>query len=328
MSVYPQAKDNKTILYEAKNNAETVLKQSLSYAGKYIIVDSTDAFTDSGIVHIGPPPGKPGIAELVFYSRKTSTTLQGLIRGFAGSRQNQWPSGAWVTSGVMAEHHNTIKDAVLQLERYLGVETFPEDNSLNGILQALETKFLSPRPLFRAFPTKGPPPMRVRFQNFTIGTPLRFLWDFGDGTTSVESSPIHTFLSEGMYTIVLNIITGTGAQGVTTKFNYVNVNNEERTPFFYVTPSQGDSQEKAARSTLLEIPLDPTAFMFVDQTDGDVSQRYWIFDDGTTASVEDPNIHSVTHTYASPGEYEPSVIVLFNNQKIKRSFLMNKITVF
>lgn len=328
LSVYPEARDNKSILYEATNNAETVLKQSLSYAGKYVIVDSTDQFPDSGLLRVGSPPGKPGSAELIFYARKTSTTFQGLVRGFAGSRTNQWPSGSWVTSGVMAEHHNAVKDAILQLQRFLGVRSFPEENSLNNILQELETKFLSPRPLFRAFPTKGPPPMRVRFQNFSIGTPVRFLWDFGDGTTSVEQNPTHTFLNEGMYTIKLNMISGTGAQGVTTKFNYINVSDEERLPFFYVTPNQGDSVEKAAKSTILGSPLDPTTFVFVDQTDGDVSQRYWIFDDGTTVSIEDPNIHTVAHTYTSPGEYEPSLMVLFNNQKVKRTFLMDKITVF
>jgi PKD repeat protein len=223
----------------------------------------------------------------------------------------------------MAEHHNAVKDAILQIERNLGVQDLPNANSLNGILKAHENRFLAPKPVFRAYPLKGSPALKVRFQNFTTGSPVRFLWDFGDGTTSVEKSPIHTYLTEGVYTVRLNIITGTGAQGIVTKNNYITVSNEQKTPFFYVQPSQGDSEQTAtAHSTT------PTVFDFVDQTDGAVAERYWIFGDGESLNVTDPNLHTTTHSYATPGVYEPSLMVIFANQSLKRVFLVDNITVF
>jgi len=323
LSLYPVAQDNKASLYEAKNECLTVLKQSLTFNSKHVIVEDTSSFPSNGILHIGKKPGEAGAGELIWYTSKTSTVFKGLIRGFAASRQSHWPAGAPVTSGVMAEHHNAVKDAILKIQVNLGKKTFPNELSLNGILKAQENRFLAPKPLFRAYPLKGAPALKVRFQNFTTGSPVRFLWDFGDGSTSVEKSPIHTYLAEGVYTVKLNVITGTGAQGITTKNNYITVSNEEKPPFFYVQPSQGDSLQYAvAHST------DPTTFTFVDQTDGNISQRYWIFDDGENAAVDDPNIHTATHIYKKPGTYQPSLIIIFSDQSLKRVFLVDNITVF
>ena len=323
LSLFPIAKDTKATLYEAKNTAVTSLQQSITFNSKFVVVKDTSSFPPNGIIQIGKKPGEAGAGELIWYSVKTTTVFKDLIRGFAGSRQSYWPAGAPVASGVMAEHHNAVKDAVLKIERDLGLINLPNALSLNGILKSQENRFLSPRPVFRAYPIKGSPPIKVRFQNFTTGSPVRFLWDFGDGTTSVEKSPIHTYLTEGVYTVRLNTITGTGAQGIVTKSNYITVSNEQKTPFFYVLPSQGDSIQTAiANST------DPTMFNFVDQTDGSVAERYWIFGDGESLNVTDPNNHTATHSYAKPGIYEPSLMVIFANQTLKRVFLVDKITVF
>jgi PKD repeat protein len=337
LSLFPQTKDSKYHLYTATNNSETVLKQSLTYSGKYVIVEDNSSFPSNGLLRIGPPPGKPGSAELIYYDTKANGEFRNLIRGFAGSRQNPWPVGSWVTNAVFAEHHNACKDAIIQIERDLGTRNLPEAVSLNGILEAQERRFLAPRPLFRAFPFKGPAPLKVRFQNFSTGLPVRFLWDFGDGTTSIEKSPIHIFQKEGIYTVKLNVITSLGAQGVITKANYITVSNEERLPFFYVTPNQGYSVQTAAELTARGFPTDPTVFTYVDQSDGDIVQRYWIFDgvgkhngvEVPTASIAEynPNVHTSSYVYDVPGEYEPSLLILFESQRLQRAFLKDKITV-
>lgn len=327
LSVYPEAKDSKDTLYEAKNNAITILKQSVTYSGKIFVANDASGFPDAGLIRIGPPPGQPGSAELVYYGKKTNTTFQSLLRGFAGSRQNQWPAGSWVTNAVMAEHHNAVKDAIIQIQKNLGLLDFPEAESLNGILKELEIRFLAPRPLFRAFPLKGPSPLKVKFQNFSGGEPLRFLWDFGDGGTSVDESPVHLYQAEGLYTVKLNMITSTGAQGIATKSNYISVNDDEKTPFFYALPTLGYSVDTAAARTLAGNPTSPTTFTLVDQTDGRISERFWSLDDGTSTNETDPNIHTLQHQYQKPGVYEPSLLVIFSSSQLKRSFLTEKITV-
>lgn len=332
LSVYPSAKDTRSQLYQAANNAITTLKQTLTYNGKYIVVEDNSLFPSSGLIRIGPPPGKSGNFELVYYDQKVNGVFRNLIRGFAGSRQGQWNANSHVINAVMAEHHNALKDAIIQIETNLGTRDAPATTSLNGILKAQEVKFLSPKPIFRAHPTKGVGPLRVRFQNFSTGPLIRYLWDFGDGTTSIEKHPIHTYQTEGIYSVKLNIITSLGAQGVTTKSNYITVSDDEREAFFYASPMAGYSRETAEA-----MDISPTTFQLVDQTDGDISQRYWIFDGpGSSDGVEvenqslpvlDPNIHTVNFIYDLPGEYEPSLLVLYANQSLKRAFLRDTIIV-
>jgi len=315
LSLFPVALDDKETLYEATNNASTTLKQTLAFNSKAIIVEDTSGFPDNGQLRIGPPPGVPGEYELVAYGKRTANTFQQLQRGFKGSRINQWPARkTWISNAVASEHHNAIKDAIINLEVDLGLKKDPDPESLNGILKAQEVRFLAPKPLFRAYPIKGPPPLQVRFQNFTTGHIARFLWDFGDGGTSLERSPIHTYLTEGVYTVKLNVVTTTGAQGIATKIEYIVVDADEALPFFYVD-SVDDPYSVQTATALSESPKE---FRFIDQSDGDIVQRNWIFGDGDTYTEEDPDVHEITHIYQEPGEYVVTELIQFSTGRLKR----------
>ena len=199
LSLYPDALDDKESLYEVKNNAETFLTQSLSYSGGRVIVKDTSSFPDKGIIKISGENKKQG--ELIYYGSKTINTFKDLVRGFAGSRQNQWDINAKVGNTVSAEHHNAVKDAIMKIEANLGLKDDPDPISLNGILKVQENRFLTPKPLFRSYPISGAPPLSVTFQNFSTGPLVRYFWDFGDGTTSTEKNPIHQYVTEGSYTV-------------------------------------------------------------------------------------------------------------------------------
>ena len=324
LSNFPLALDDKNTLYEVKNNAFVPLVQTLTYTGQILIVQSTEKFPDKGEIRVGPLPGVAGEYELIYYDKKTGNTFQNLKRGFAGSQINYWPAlTSTVSLAVMAEHHNAIKDAVVNMEVDLGLKVDPDAASLNGILKAQEIKFLAPKPLFRAFPIKGPPPLQVRFQNFTTGQIARFLWDFGDGGTSIEKSPIHTFVAAGKYTVKLNVVTTLGAQGIATKANYIEVNADDAPSFFYVDSIDNPYSVKTAT----QLSVSPKEFVFVDQTDGDVIQRNWIFDDGNTYTEQNPDKHQVSHIYSDPGEYIVTELVQFSNGRLKRNQLSEPIVV-
>ncbi len=328
LSVYPEAIDDKEILYEARNNAITTLKQILPFNGRKIISYDASKFPPQGLLRIGPPPGTFGLAELIYYGKRTDSVFSDLKRGFAGSRQNQWEMGAYITNAVMAEHHNALLDSIINIENNLGLKTNPNPVSLNGILVGLESRFLAPKPIFRAFPLKGPPPLQVRFQNFSGGEAIRFLWDFGDGSSSIEESPIHTYQTEGEFTVKLNIITSTGGQGIVQKNGYILVSEDEDLAFYYVLPMEGTSVQTATNLTDEGTPTSPTEFEFVDQTDGQIVQRFWIFDDGETKQEDDPDVHTVSHTYNAPGSYQPTLLVIFEDQRFKRVILDEPIVVF
>jgi PKD repeat protein len=319
----PAEIDTKDSLYTVSNNAETKLRTGLSYNGKFIIVENAESFPEKGLVRVGPPPGEEGAAELIYYGQRTKDTFKELIRGFAGSRQNQWPSGSWATNAVTAEPHNAVKDAIINIEQKIGLLENPTNGSLQQRLKSLEARFLAPKASFRAFPKIGKPPLTVRFQNFSEGDVVRFLWDFGDDSQTIEKSPTHTYTQPGVYTVKLNVITSTGAQGISTKTNYIVVSDDESSAFFYSNLTEGISQTSAD-----VLGINPTEFRFIDQTDGDIKQRFWIFGDGSENFVEnDPNKHEVKHIYQNKGEYQPSLLVVFANENLKRVFLTKKVVV-
>jgi PKD repeat protein len=337
LSIFPHAVDTKDTLYEARNNAETVLQQTLPFNGKYIVVDDARSFPPRGLLRVGPlrgvidlqkgthfpstVPGTQGDAELVYYGERTDTVFKNLIRGFAGSVtgsiQSQWPINTPVSNAVFAEHHNALKDAIYNIETYVGTKLNPTEGSLNQILSQLEKKFLAPKPLFRAYPRSGRPSLSVRFQNFSSGDVLRYFWDFGDHSTSTDANPVHTYQTEGIYTVTLSIITSTGAQGIAVKSNYITVSNDEPVPFMYIQ-LKDPAQPAYSKETAEALGKEAAVCRFVDQTQGEVVQRVWVFGDGETVSVDDPNSHEIIHTYDTPDIYKPSLVVFFLNESYKR----------
>ncbi|OQY46106.1 MAG: hypothetical protein B6242_08680, partial [Anaerolineaceae bacterium 4572_78] len=75
---------------------------------------------------------------------------------------------------------------------------------------------------FFATPTSGKAPLTVVFSNTSIGDYYASTWDFGNGFTSTEISPLHTYAVPGMYTVTLTI-KGNGGITSTIYTNYVHV---------------------------------------------------------------------------------------------------------
>jgi hypothetical protein len=51
--------------------------------------------------------------------------------------------------------------------------------------------------------TSGAAPLTVQFTDKSSGRPNSWLWNFGDGTTSGQQNPVHTYTSAGTYTVTL-----------------------------------------------------------------------------------------------------------------------------
>ena len=52
---------------------------------------------------------------------------------------------------------------------------------------------------FRADPISGYSPLSVTFTDSSIGHPLSWSWDFGDGAASMEQNPTHLYTHPGIY---------------------------------------------------------------------------------------------------------------------------------
>ncbi|NIQ15282.1 MAG: PKD domain-containing protein [Candidatus Dadabacteria bacterium] len=314
LSVFPTAKDTPFNLHYATNKAQDVLRYTLAANGKFIVLNDASSFPNSGIIKITSSTSKDllGISEVIFYGKKVGDQLHLLKRGYSNTAPNTWPTGSKVTCPLMAEHHNAIKDAIIQIQKKIGLRENPSADSINGILNYLENRWMAPKPVFKGYPRMGATPLIVTFHNFSIGHGGRYLWDFGDGSTSSEQNPIHTYTTEGKFTVRLTMTSINNGQGLTEKSDYIEVNNEQLPSFFYVSPLQGGID---------------TEFSFVDQSDGDIVERHWFFGDGTDLTISNPNIHNITHKYSKAGSYSPSLIVRLADSRIKKVALPEGIDV-
>ena len=78
------------------------------------------------------------------------------------------------------------------------------ENARSGLKYARSVSALYPEASFVASPADGPSPLTVQFTNNTTGTVSSWFWDFGDGTTSTEHSPVHTYTQPGHYAVTLS----------------------------------------------------------------------------------------------------------------------------
>jgi hypothetical protein len=52
----------------------------------------------------------------------------------------------------------------------------------------------------------GTAPLLVTFSDRSLGSPpFSYLWEFGDGSTSTEQNPTHSYTRDGLYTVSLTV---------------------------------------------------------------------------------------------------------------------------
>nr|WP_319377574.1 PKD domain-containing protein [uncultured Methanoregula sp.] len=98
----------------------------------------------------------------------------------------------------------------------------------------------APSPDFKANVTSGAAPLLVQFTDTTYPQQLRtWSWDFGDGNTSTEQNPVHTYLSSGTYTVALTGTSGQGISGTKTQAGYITVGSGSGSKSSYLDDSSG-----------------------------------------------------------------------------------------
>ena len=135
-----------------------------------------------------------------------------------------------------------------------------------------------------ASPTSGKVPLTVNFTDQSIGSPTAWKWNFGDGNTSTDRNPVHTFNKSGLYSVTLTASNANGGNALT-KSNYIAVSNVLNTPVtsFSTSPTSGN------------VPL---TVNFTDQSIGSPAAWKWNFGDGNTSTDTNP-----VHKYNKTGNY-------------------------
>jgi PKD repeat protein len=143
---------------------------------------------------------------------------------------------------------------------------------------------------FTASPLSGAAPLQVTFDDASSGSPTTWSWSFGDGTTSTEQNPVHTYSAAGTYSVTLTVKNSAGDTSTRTRSGYITVSPPPAPQASFTgSPTSGTA---------------PLAVGFTDTSTGTPTSWTWDFGDGTTSTAQNP-----THTYAGAGLYTVTLTV-------------------
>jgi serine protease len=123
------------------------------------------------------------------------------------------------------------------------------------------------------------------------GTVDNWSWDFGDGNSSADQNPVHTYAADGTYSVALTVTDNEGATGTNTQDVVINANN--------VAP--------ISSYTYTVADLTVTFSDGSSDSDGTVDSYSWDFGDGNSSTEQNP-----VHSYSSGGSYTVSLTVTDN----------------
>ncbi|MFH2096358.1 MAG: C25 family cysteine peptidase [Bacteroidota bacterium] len=92
-------------------------------------------------------------------------------------------------------------------------------------------------------------PVTVTFTNNSTNA-TSYLWDFGDGNTSTDENPVHTYTANGTYTVTLTADNGVCGNDVLVMTGYISI--DPGNPCEYTVPTTGTVTEYACSGTLFD----------------------------------------------------------------------------
>ncbi len=155
--------------------------------------------------------------------------------------------------------------------------------------EGLITVRASPVADFSANRTSGAAPLVVQFTDKSSGVPTSWNWNFGDGTSSINQSPVHEYSTPGVYTVSLTITNDVGID-TKTRAGYITVGEGLLASFTYTTSNPEN--------------LAPLTVAFTDTSRDSPTLWTWNFGDGHMATERNP-----IYTYAKAGNYTVTLTV-------------------
>ncbi len=154
---------------------------------------------------------------------------------------------------------------------------------------SVQTIVVSPAPVvnFASDLFNGCGQASINFTNNTSGIAV-FNWSFGDGDTSTQITPSHTYIAPGLYTVILSALNGS-CRDADTIVNMISVYPKPTASFNVTSVCEKDS----------------TRFINASMGNGEMITNYsWDFGDSLYSSLSNPS-----HHYVSVGSHIATLIV-------------------
>ena len=156
--------------------------------------------------------------------------------------------------------------------------------SENGCSSEIFKKEVRVSPLISFFidKTSGCEPLTIQYTGNAYPDSSSYFWDFGDGGSSTDSTPVYTYINAGEYDLSIIVVTDSGCIDTLILNKFTRVFASPNVDFSHTPPV---------------IPFSNPEASFSNETiNGQLF--YWDFGDGGSSSQENPK-----HTYSMLGDY-------------------------
>ena len=163
-----------------------------------------------------------------------------------------------------------------------------EDTAIETDYITVTSPSLPPIASFVGEPTSGLAPLTVNFLSTILNSVESVAWDFGDGGSSTELNPAHTYADTGSFTVTLSASNSYGTD-ISILSNYITV-----------LPPEAVVAGFSAAPLLGVAPLNVA---FANETIGSLDSVRWSFSDGGGSTQLSP-----FHTFEAPGVYDATLM--------------------
>ncbi|MBN2681760.1 MAG: PKD domain-containing protein [Bacteroidales bacterium] len=238
-------------LYANEGNYNLILEVSTA--------NCTDA--DTQLIYINPIPVidiSPSATDGCNYTNVVFTN------NTTGASSYFWDFGDGVTSVVPSPNHTFINNTNLEMVFPVTVVAISPEGC-RDTLHIDITIHPSPVAAISSNSTPGCSPLLVDFENFSADAD-NYLWNFGDGNTSTEISPQHTFINDTSFILYYNVVlTAYSAFGCADSINQFVTVFPNPDYDFTVTP------DSSCNPSLVQLTTIPGEYSYE-----------WIYGDGTS----------------------------------------------
>lgn len=203
-----------------------------------------------------------------------------------------WNFGDGSTSALQNPSHNYTSDGIYTVSLTATNAGGGDTETKEGYITVLDSGSFLEDIDFSADPLDGLAPLTVSFTDQSTGIfmilPHSYYWEFGDGSTSTDQNPVHTYTAPGTYTVKMTVNIFLFGEYYKEKIDYVTVGAVPVADF------SGSPREVVKKNPVT----------FTDDSTGTPTSWEWDFGDGITNTVQNP-----THVYKSRGTYDVSLTV-------------------
>ncbi len=240
----------------------------------------TSRFGTWTVVHDSQVPGTPWGVVSWQSEKPEGTSVAVRVRSSEDART--W--SAWEPSASGLELSLTTPGRYLEIQASLQMVSGDQPPKLLELTVVPQTVVVAPEASFTWSPGSPIAGQLIQFTDTSSGVPTSWLWDFGDGVTSDQQNPSHSYANPGDYSISLTVVNDAGSDTVAYPF----------------TIGSGSGCSLSCDATVpatadLNTPVSFEADASASACTGTIEYS-WSFGDGATSGDQNP-----THTYGSSG---------------------------